>query len=124
MKDTRECSHLSPPSSSLCLLSEWAHMDVSHSDRCLRRTRTISIPAVTITLAQTIADGLGHSQHRHLSTVSLYILVKRGGRARCPRQVCTARWRDLKQRPCTITIKRYREANGDQKFKKINQQEM
>lgn len=40
--------------------------------------------------------------------VSLFVLVKRGGRAGCPRQVYTARWRDPKQGPCTNNIKHFR----------------
>lgn len=41
--------------------------------------------------------------------VSLFVLVKWGGRAARPRQVYTARWMDLKQGPCTITIKHFLE---------------
>lgn len=69
-------------------------MDVSDSDRCLRRTQTIPIPAVTFTLTQTIADVLGHSQQppfiRSGIYVSLFVLGKQGRRAGRPQQVYRA----------------------------------
>ncbi len=39
--------------------------------------------------------------------VSLFVLVQWGGRAGRPRQVCTARLRDIKHGACTNTIKHY-----------------
>ena len=41
--------------------------------------------------------------------VSLFVLVKWGGRAGRRRQVYTARWTDFKQGPCTNTIKHFLE---------------
>lgn len=70
----RRSRSLSAASFSLCPLCERAHMDVSRGDRCMRRTQTSPIPAVTITLAQTIADALGQCQHHHLFAIE-YVSV-------------------------------------------------
>lgn len=111
MKDTS----LSPPFVPLCPLSEWAHKDVSHTDRCPRCTQTIPIPAVTSTLAQTIADVPGPfpaSAFIHSGIcVSLFVLVKWAGRAGRPCHVYPAPRRGFKLGLWTNNIKHFQEEN-------------
>lgn len=107
---------LTLPPSSWSPLSEWAHTDVSRGGRCLRRTQTVPIPAVTFALAHTMADALGHSQLCHFVCgglrISLFVLAQRSGRAAQPCQVYTARRRDLKRGSGTNTIKHFLKDNS------------